>query len=68
VFYCKFEAVVEHYKWAPYVKARHLLAALQGWASHVLHGVSNGAMYEETIEALEDHFGVGTWLQHTTLS
>jgi hypothetical protein len=34
----------------------HLLAALQGQASNVLHGVPKEATYKETIKALEDHF------------
>jgi hypothetical protein len=35
----------------------YLIAALQGRACDVLHGVPRGATYEETIEALEDRFG-----------
>jgi BMFP domain-containing protein YqiC len=53
----QFEAVARHYKWAHCVKATRLVAALQGEASDVLHGVPERAMYEETVEALEDRFG-----------
>jgi hypothetical protein len=48
---------VKHYNWAPSIKAMHLVAHLKLWASNVLHGAPKGAMYEETIEALEDRFG-----------
>jgi hypothetical protein len=54
VFCHKSETVVEHYKWTPYIKAWHLLAALQGWVSDDPHGVSKGVTYEETMLALED--------------
>jgi hypothetical protein len=30
---------------------------LQGRATNILHGVRKGTTYEETLEALEDHFG-----------
>jgi hypothetical protein len=33
-----------------------LTTALQGWATEVLRGVPKGATYDETLEALEDHF------------
>jgi hypothetical protein len=33
-----------------------LIAALQGRASDLLHGLPKGATYEETLEALEDSF------------
>jgi hypothetical protein len=46
-----------HYKWASSVKATHLLAALQGTASDVLHRVPKEVTYKETIKALEDCFG-----------
>jgi hypothetical protein len=55
VFCHQFEAVAEHYKWAPCVKATHLVAALQGWDSNVLHRVNKEAMYEKTTEALKGH-------------
>jgi hypothetical protein len=53
----KTEAIAEHYKWEPCVKATHLLTTLQGWASDVLHGDPSGATYKETIWSLEDRFG-----------
>jgi hypothetical protein len=49
VFCHKFETATQYYKWTPCVKVWHLLAALQGWVSDVLHGVSKGVTYEETI-------------------
>jgi hypothetical protein len=57
LFCHQFEGVVEHYKWAPHVKAMHLLATLQDRACDVLHRVHKGVTYEEAIDALEDHFG-----------
>jgi hypothetical protein len=50
----KVDTVVEPYKWAPCVKATHVLTALQGWACNVLHGAPKGATYKETIRATED--------------
>jgi hypothetical protein len=46
-----------NYKWAPCIKAKHLLAAPQRWASDVLQNFPREVTYEETIEALEDCFG-----------
>jgi hypothetical protein len=51
------EAVAEHYKWVPCIKDTHLLTTLQGQASDVLCGNPNGAMYKETMWALEDRIG-----------
>jgi hypothetical protein len=53
----QFETVADHNRWMPQEKATYLIAALQGRACDVLHGVPRGATYEETIEALEDRFG-----------
>jgi hypothetical protein len=50
----KTEAIAEHCKWVPRVKATHLLTALQGWASDVLHGDFSGVVYKEPILPLED--------------
>jgi hypothetical protein len=44
----KTEAIVEHYEGVPHAEAMHFLAALQDWATEVLHAVPNGATYEET--------------------
>jgi hypothetical protein len=57
MFLREFETVAGHYKWTPCVKVTHLLAALQGRASDVLHGVPEEAKHEESIEAFEDRFG-----------
>jgi hypothetical protein len=57
MFRRQFETVAEHNRWTPLEKATYLIAALQGWACDVLHGVPRGATYEEAIEALEDRFG-----------
>jgi hypothetical protein len=56
-FYHQFEAMAGHCKWAPCLKAMNLLTALQGQASDIFHGVLKEATYEETIKALDDHFG-----------
>jgi hypothetical protein len=56
VFRRQFEATAGHYKWATCAKATHLLVALQGSATDVLHGVPKEVTYE-AIEALEDCFG-----------
>jgi hypothetical protein len=52
----QFENVAEHNWWNPRERAKYLIAAVQGRVSNVLHGVSKGAPYEETPEALEDRF------------
>jgi hypothetical protein len=44
----KVEGVVEPYGWVLHVKTTHLLTAPQYWTSNVLHGVPEGATYEET--------------------
>lgn len=44
----KIEAVVEHYEWIPCAEAT------QEWAPDVLHGDTEGAMYEETIGVTKD--------------
>jgi hypothetical protein len=51
VFRSQFEAVEEHYNWAPLVRDTHLRVTTQGRASDVLRGVPKGATYEETIGA-----------------
>jgi hypothetical protein len=56
MFQRQFETVAEHNRWMPWEKVAYLIAALQGRACDVLHGVPRGAAYEETIEALEDCF------------
>jgi hypothetical protein len=50
------EAVVKHYEGMPHIKATHVLAALQGQASSVLHINPKRATYEDFIGALEDQF------------
>jgi hypothetical protein len=57
MFRRQFETVADHNHWTPWEKATYLIAALQGRACDVLHGVPRGATYEEAIEALEDRFG-----------
>jgi hypothetical protein len=57
MFRCQFQTVAEHNHWTPREKATYLIAALQGRACDVLHGVPRGSTYDETIEALEDRFG-----------
>jgi hypothetical protein len=49
--------VVEHYKWAPCIKAMQLSTTLQGWASDIPRGVQEETMYEETTGAFKDQFG-----------
>jgi hypothetical protein len=56
MFRCQFKTVADHNCWMPREKVTYLIAALQGRACDVLHGVPRGATYEETIEALEDGF------------
>jgi hypothetical protein len=34
----------------------YLITALQGRATDILHGILTNAAYEETLQALEDHF------------
>jgi hypothetical protein len=46
--------MAEHRKWASCIKATHLLAALQGWASDVLHKVPKEVTFEEIIEDIEN--------------
>jgi hypothetical protein len=50
----KLEAVVEHYKHAPCVKAINLPTTQQGWDSDILHTVPEGAMYNESVGVLEN--------------
>jgi hypothetical protein len=57
VFRCQFETVVEHNCWTQQGKYTYLITALQGRAADVLHGILTCAMYEETLQALEDCFG-----------
>lgn len=52
----KTEIVSQHCKWVSHIKAMHLLPALEGQASSVLHQVPKGMMYKETIRVLEDQF------------
>jgi hypothetical protein len=40
----KLEAMTEHHKWTPYIKATHLLTTLQGLTFDVLHEVPKGVM------------------------
>lgn len=65
----KTEAIAEHYKWVPCVRATHLLTTLEGWASDVLHGNPSRVTYKESIWPLEDRFGNQHWvtLYHTQL-
>lgn len=51
------QTMAGHYKWAPCIKAMHLLAAQWGQASDALHGVPREVTYEETIKALDNCFG-----------
>jgi hypothetical protein len=53
----KFETVAEHNCWMRQEKSTCLIIALQGRATNVLHGVPKGVTYQETLEALKDHFG-----------
>jgi alcohol dehydrogenase class IV len=57
VFCLQFEAMAGLCKWTSSIKATHLLAALQGQALDIPHGVPKEVTYEETVEALEDCFG-----------
>jgi hypothetical protein len=54
VLYCQFEAVAGDCMWASYIKTTHVLAALQGQASDILHRVPQELTFEETIKDLED--------------
>jgi hypothetical protein len=57
MFQLQFETVAEHNFWMPQEKSTYLITALQVWATDLLHGAPKGAIYEETLEALEDYFG-----------
>jgi hypothetical protein len=51
------KAVMEPHKWAPRIKATHLLTTLQNQDSNVLQGGPKGVTREKTIGATEDQFG-----------
>jgi hypothetical protein len=57
VFWRQFDTVAEHNCWTRLEKSTYLITALQIRDAYVLHGISKGATYEETLEALEDCFG-----------
>jgi hypothetical protein len=52
----RIEAIAEHYKEAPHVKAMHL-NGLMGQATNILHGDPKGAMYKETNGSPENRYG-----------
>jgi hypothetical protein len=56
MFCCQFEAMAGHCKWACCIKVTQLLAALQGWASNILHRVLQELTFKETIKDLEERF------------
>jgi hypothetical protein len=57
MFRHQFEAVAGHNNWAPWEKATHLLAILQGQAADVLYSVPAKVMYEEIIMVPESCYG-----------
>jgi hypothetical protein len=57
MFRHQFEAVAGYNNWAPWEKATHLSAVLQGQAADVLHGVPAEATYEDIVEALPCLYG-----------
>jgi hypothetical protein len=57
VFRRQIENAEEDNCWTHSGKSTYLITALQGRATDVLHGVPKCAIYEETLEALEDRFG-----------
>jgi hypothetical protein len=57
VFRPLLETVAEHNCQTCQEKSTYFITTLQGRATDLLHGVLKGAIYEETHEALEDHFG-----------
>jgi hypothetical protein len=57
VFQHQFKTIAEHTCWTRLEKSTHLVTTSQGHATNVLHGVPKGVTHEETLEALEDHFG-----------
>jgi hypothetical protein len=56
VFRRQFETAAHHNCWTRQEKSIYLITALQGRSTDVLHGVSKGATYEETLEALANRF------------
>lgn len=46
VFRRQFETVVEHNCWTPRERTTYLIAALQGRASEVVHGIVKGTIYD----------------------
>jgi hypothetical protein len=57
LFRRQFEIVAEHNHWSDRDKSTYLITALKGRAADVLYGIPTSKTYEETLQALEDHFG-----------
>jgi hypothetical protein len=57
VFWHQFETLAEYNCGTRLEKSIYLITAMQGHATHELHGVLKKATYEETLGALEDRFG-----------
>jgi hypothetical protein len=57
VFRRQFEIVAEHNHWSDRDKSTYLITALKGRAADVLYSILTSTTYEETLQALEDHFG-----------
>jgi predicted phage tail protein len=53
----QFQITAKHNHWLQEKKLMYLITALKGWATDMLHGVPTNVTYEETLQALEDHFG-----------
>jgi hypothetical protein len=56
VFRLQFETVAEHNCWAGQEKSTYLITSLQGLATDVLHRIQKSAIYDETLQALEERF------------
>jgi hypothetical protein len=57
VFRRQFKTIAKHNKWLREEKLTYLVTALKGRAADVLYGIPADTTYEETLQALEDHFG-----------
>jgi hypothetical protein len=57
MFRHQYETIAKHNKWSCGEKSTYLVTAFKGQAADVLYGIPADTTYEETLQALEDHFG-----------
>jgi hypothetical protein len=57
MFRHQFKTAAEHNHWSHQEKSTDMITALKGRATGVLHSIPTNTTYEETPQALEDHFG-----------